>query len=418
VNVGCTPTKTMVASAEAAHWARRAAEYGVRVGDVTVDMEAVRQRKRDIVRDFRQSARASLEETRNLDLVHGEARFTGPRALEVRLNDGGERRLTADLVFIDTGGRPRVPDLDGLQEIPYLDSTSVMELGRLPEHLVVVGGGYEAMEFSQMFRRFGSAVTVVQKSERLMDREDADVSDGMRQILEEDGVAVFVNATAKRVEAAGAGIRLDVAVDGGERRVEGSHLLVCVGRTPNTDTLNAEAAGVQLDARGFIKVNDRLETTAPGVYGIGDVTGGPAFTHVSYDDFRILRENILRGGDASKTGRLVPYTVFTDPQLGRVGLTEADARAQGTNIRVAKIAMDRTARALETGRSRGFMKAVVDADTQRILGCAMLCMEGGEVMAVLEAAMMGDLSYTAIKDGIFAHPTLAESLNNLFMTLD
>jgi pyruvate/2-oxoglutarate dehydrogenase complex dihydrolipoamide dehydrogenase (E3) component len=370
------------------------------------------------VRDFRQSARASLEETRNLDPVHGEARFIGPRALEVRLNDGGERRLSADLVFIDTGGRPRVPDLDGLQEIPYLDSTSVMELDRLPEHLVVVGGGYEAMEFSQMFRRFGSAVTVVQKSERLMDREDADVSDGMRQILEEDGVAVFVNATAKRVEAAGAGIRLDVAVDGGERRVEGSHLLVCVGRTPNTDTLNAEAAGVQLDARGFIKVNDRLETTAPGVYGIGDVTGGPAFTHISYDDFRILRENILRGGDASKTGRLVPYTVFTDPQLGRVGLTEADARAQGKTIRVAKIAMDRTARALETGRSRGFMKAVVDADTQRILGCAMLCMEGGEVMAVLEAAMMGDLSYTAIKEGIFAHPTLAESLNTLLMTLD
>jgi pyruvate/2-oxoglutarate dehydrogenase complex dihydrolipoamide dehydrogenase (E3) component len=245
VNVGCTPTKTMVASAEAAHWARSASDYGVRVGDVTVDMGAVRARKRDMVRDFRQSARTSLEETQNLNLLHGNARFTGPKALEVRLNDGGERRITADLVFIDTGGRPRIPSLDGLRNVPYLDSTSVMELDHVPEHLIVLGGGYEAMEFSQMFRRFGSAVTVVQNSDRLMDREDEDVSDGMRRILEEDGIAVFVNANAKRVEAAGSGIRLDVEADGRERRLEGSHLLVCVGRTPNTDTLNAQAAGVQ-----------------------------------------------------------------------------------------------------------------------------------------------------------------------------
>jgi pyruvate/2-oxoglutarate dehydrogenase complex dihydrolipoamide dehydrogenase (E3) component len=418
VNVGCTPTKTMVSSAEAADWARRAVDYGVRVGDVSVDMEAVRRRKREMVRDFRSAARRSLEKTENLDLIDGDAHFTGPKALEVRLNDCGERRLTADLVFIDVGGRPRIPSLDGLHGVPHLDSTSVMELDHVPAHLLVLGGGYEAMEFSQMFRRFGSAVTVIQKSDRLMNREDEDVSDAMRRMLEEDGVAVLLNGTAKRVEPAGEGVRLDVQTRDGERRLEGSHLLVCVGRTPNTDTLNAQAAGVEQDERGYITVNDRLETSAPGVYAIGDVTGGPAFTHISYDDFRVLRENILRGGEASISARLVPYVVFTDPQLGRVGLTEAQAREQGKNVRVAKIAMDRVARGLETGRTRGFMKAVVDEDSKQILGCAMLCMEGGEVMSALEIAMMGGLPYTAIKEGVFAHPTLAESLNNLFMTLD
>jgi len=416
INEGCTPTKTMVASARVAHLARRGADYGVRVGPVVVDMVAVRQRKRSIVESFRSGSERRLT-TAGLDLLMGEARFIGPNAVEVR-SAGGTLALTAPLIFINTGGRPTRPGLPGIDSVPTLDSTSIMELGELPEHLLVLGGGYIGLEFSQMFRRFGSRVTVVQRAPQLVAREDADVSEEIRRILCEDGVEVLLETKAAWVGPAGDGrIRLAVQNGGDERMLVASHLLLATGRSPNTEALNLCTAGVVTDKSGFIKVNERLETSAPGVYALGDVKGGPAFTHISYDDFRIIRTNILEGGNATTRDRLVPNTVFIDPQLGRIGLTETEAREQGRKIQVAKMPMCYVARALEMDEPRGFMKAVVDGDTGLILGAAVLGIEGGEIMAALQVAMMGRLPHTALRDAVFAHPTLAESFNNLFATL-
>jgi pyruvate/2-oxoglutarate dehydrogenase complex dihydrolipoamide dehydrogenase (E3) component len=416
INVGCTPTKTMVASARVAYLARRAEDYGVRTGNVSVDMRKVRQRKRDLVESFRGSNERRLEQTENLDLVRGEARFIGQDTLEVALNGGkGETlTLTAPLIVINTGARPSNPRVEGIDRVRVLDSTSIMELDEVPEHLLVLGGGYIGLEFGQMFRRFGSRVTIVQRGAYLMGREDPDVADEVAKILREDGVDILLETSAVRVEEVAGTIRLTVKTPGGERVLEGSHLLAAVGRTPNTESLNLAAAGVETDKRGFIPVNERLETNVPGIYAIGDVNGGPAFTHISYDDFRVLKANILEGGNVTTTGRMLPYVMFTDPQLGRIGLSETDARKAGKNIRIAKMPMNYVARALEMDESRGFMKAVVDADTGEILGAAVLGIEGGELMAMLQIAIMGKVPYTTLRDAIFAHPSLAESLNNLF----
>src|SRR5881296_822298 len=356
INEGCTPTKTMVASARVAYLARRAADYGVRAGAVTVDMAAVRQRKRNIVDSFRSGSERRITATTGLDLVVGEACFIGPNAVEVR-GTAGTRGLTAPLIFINTGGRPTRPALTGLVSIPTLDSTSVMELAELPEHLLVLGGGYIGLEFGQMFRRFGSRVTIVQRAAQLVPREDADVAEEIRKILCEDGVEILVGTKAASVGPADGQIRLAVRNGASERALVGSHLLLATGRSPNTEALNLEAAGIETDKNGFIKVNERLETSVPGVYALGDVKGGPAFTHISYDDFRIIRTNLLEGGHATTADRLVPNTVFIDPQLGRIGLSETDARAQGRTIRVAKMPMSYVARALEMDEARGFMKA-------------------------------------------------------------
>ncbi len=418
VNEGCTPTKTMVASARVAYLARRGADYGVDTGDIRIHMERVRQRKRDIVKSFREAGQARIEQTANVELIFGEASFTGAKSLLVREKDGGQRTLTSEKIFINAGARPSVPALDGLKSIPFLDSTSIMELGAVPEHLLVLGGGYVGLEFGQMFRRFGSRVTIVQSGGQLLTREDLDIAEEVARILQQDGVEVLLHANANRVSQADGRIRLEVQQHGRSTAIAGSHLLVATGRVPNSDTLNLAAAGVQTDARGFIKVNGRLETTANGVYALGDIKGGPAFTHISYDDFRIIRTNLIEKGSATTDGRLVPYTVFIDPQLGRIGVTETEARAQKRNIRVAKLPMTSVARALEVDETRGFMKAIVDGETNQILGGAVLGIEGGEVMSALEIAMMGKLPYTALRDGVFAHPTLAESLNNLFMAMD
>ena len=418
-NEGCTPTKTMVASAKVAYLDRRSADYGVKNGPVAVDMVAVRQRKRDIVNDFRNGGERRIKETEGLDLLWGEACFTGPEELEVRLNDGDELRLTAENIFIDTGARPANPPIEGLDNVPTLNSTTIMELDEVPEHLLILGGGYVGLEFAQMFRRFGSEVTVVQRDRQLLTREDADVAEAVAEILRQDGVEVLLESESQHAAQAGDGrIRLTVEAPEGESTLSATHLLVAVGRAPNTDRLNLEAAGVETDERGFIKVNERLGTSAPGVYALGDIKGGPAFTHISYDDFRVIKANLLEGGDATIAGRMVPYTVFIDPQLGRVGLSEQEAREQGRNVRVARMPMSHVARALEVDEPRGVMKAVVDADTHQILGCAILGIEGGEVMAMIQIAMMGKVPYTVLRDAIFTHPTLAESLNNLFATID
>ena len=419
INEGCTPTKTMVASARVAYLARRAADYGVRTGPVTVDMTVVRKRKRDIVDSFRNGSQKRIESTKGVDLLMGEARFIGPKVLEVRLSNGETQQLTANAFFINAGDRPSRPAIDGLDSVPTLDSTSIMELDSVPAHLLVLGGGYVGLEFGQMFRRFGSAVTIIQRGAHLLAREDDDVAEEVARIMQEDGIEVLLETKPLHVERTGEGtIQLALKTPAGERALTGSQLLLAAGPTTNSDWLNLPATGIQTDEHGFIPVNEKLETQVPGIYALGDIKGGPAFTHISYDDFRIIRTNLIEKGNATIHDRLVPYTVFIDPQLGRVGLSESEARAQGRNIRVAKMPMSYVARALEVDEARGFMKAVVDEDTSQILGCAILGIEGGEIMAALEIAMMGKVPYTVLRDAIFAHPTLAESLNNLFSSFE
>ncbi len=415
LNEGCTPTKTMIASARAAYMARRSAVYGLHAGPVTVDMERVRQRKRNMVESFVSSSERRIAATTGLDLLRGEAQFVGPKQVEVALTGGGSRRLEAGMVVIDTGTRPAVPALPGLDEVPFLNSTSIMELDRVPDHLLVLGGGYVGLEFSQMFRRLGSRVSLVQRGEQLLAREDPDVAAEISRLMCEDGVDVFVEAAAVSAGlAAGGEIELGIRTAHEERTLVGSHLLVAAGRVPNTERLNLTATGVQVDARGYIPVDERLQTGVPGIYAVGDVNGGPAFTHISYDDYRILRANLLQSGSATTRGRLVPYVVYIDPELGRVGLTESEAKAQGLDYRVVTMPMSWVARADETEESRGFLKAVVDAASGQILGAACLAVEGGELMSMIEVAMLGHLPYAVLRDAIFAHPTLAEGLNNLF----
>jgi pyruvate/2-oxoglutarate dehydrogenase complex dihydrolipoamide dehydrogenase (E3) component len=419
INEGCTPTKTMVASARVAYLARRAADYGVRTGLVSVDMSVVRQRKRAIVESFRSGSQRRIESTQGVDLLMGQARFVGPKMLEVRLNGDATRHLSAEKIFINTGARPARPNLPGIDDVPALNSTSIMELDTVPEHLLIVGGGYVGLEFGQMFRRFGSQVTIIQHGAHLLAREDDDVAEAVAEILREDGIEILLQTTPLRVlKQANGQLQLTIQAPEGERTLIGSHLLMAAGRTPNTEALDLPATGLQPDKHGFLPTNARLETGVPGIYALGDVKGGPAFTHISYDDFRIIRTNLLQQGDATIHDRLVPYTVFIDPQLGRVGLSESEARAQGRSIRVAKMPMNYVARALETDEPRGFMKAVVESESGQILGCAILGIEGGEIMSALQLAMLGRLPYTTLRDAVFAHPTLAESLNNLFSTLD
>jgi pyruvate/2-oxoglutarate dehydrogenase complex dihydrolipoamide dehydrogenase (E3) component len=437
VNEGCSPTKTVIASARIAHLARRAASYGVHpAGDgdgvrrapagVRVELGRVYERKQEIVDSFRSANESSLASA-GVEVSRGQATFVGPRTVRVTGasgtggSGGGPRTLSADLVVINTGLRAALPRIGGLGEVPYLTSTSILELTERPEHLIVLGGGYVGLEFAQAFRRFGSRVTIVQRDEQLMPREDADIAEAVAEILREEGIEVRLSAEAARVERVDGDIRLACRAgtdDGGEFDVVGSHLLVATGRVPNTDDLGLDAAGVDTDPHGYVRVNDRLETSVPGVYAIGDVKGGPAFTHISYDDFRILRTNLLEGGSATTEGRLVPYTVFIDPQLGAVGMTEREARSAGKTVRVAKLPMSSVARALEVDETRGFMKAVVDADTSRILGARVLGLEGGEIATLFQVAMMGKLPYTALRDAVFSHPTLAEALNNLFTAMD
>jgi pyruvate/2-oxoglutarate dehydrogenase complex dihydrolipoamide dehydrogenase (E3) component len=418
VNRGCTPTKTMVASARLAYQARRGAEYGVRTGPVSVDMAAVRERKRAMVSGARENYASRLAQD-GLDLIEGEAHFTGQKTVEIALRGGGSRQVSAPVIVIDTGTRPRPLAVSGAGDVPVLDSTSIMELDTLPEHLVILGGGYIGLEFGQMFRRFGSEVTVIQNAPRLMMIEDEDVSDEVAAILRDEGIRILTSATADRIEPVGGGrVRLTVRTEDGEEQVEGSHLLSATGRIPNTEALAPEAAGLRLNGQGFIEVDEYLETNVPGVYAMGDVKGGPAFTHLSYDDYRILHANLISHEKASTRDRIVPYTMFIDPQLGRVGLSERQAREQNRAVRVAKLPMSAVIRAIETGETRGFMKVVIDAGSGQILGCVVLGSEGGEIMTMIQVAMLGKLTATAMANAIFTHPLFAEGLNTLFAMFD
>ena len=420
VNEGCTPTKTMVASARVAHMARRGADYGVHIGghEVTVDLKRVRERKRDVVTMFREGSEKSVDNKENIDLLWGAAKFTGEKTVEVTMNEGGTRELSAETVVINVGQRPNIPPIEGLDSVAYLTSTSIMELEEVPEHLLVLGGGYIGLEFGQMFRRFGAKVTIVQRGGQLLPREDKDVADKVADILREDGITVLLNSEAQRVSQEDGTLSLTVKGEEGEQTLQGSHILVATGRKSNSDTLNLEATGVQVDKRGNIEVNGGLETNVSGIYAIGDVKGGPAFTHISYDDFRILKDNLLNNAKRTIDGRIVPYTVFMDPQLGHVGLNEKDAKEAGYNVKIAKMPLSSAARAIEIDETRGLLKAVVDADTDQILGATILSFDGGEVMSVVQVAMLGELPYQALRDNPFSHPTLSESLNNLFASFE
>ncbi len=414
VNEGCTPSKTMIASGRVAYLARRAADYGVHTGEITVDMPVVRKRKRDMVDSFRGGSEKTAFGTEGLTVLMGEGRFSGPKEISVTMNDGGSRTLAAETIVINVGERPAPPRIDGADAVTILNSTTVMELDAVPDHLLVIGGGYVGLEFGQLFRRLGAEVTIVHRGAHLLAREDEDIADAMRTILEEDGIRVLLDSSAKSVT--GSDGALNVTVEGGDgmETIAASHILQAAGRIPNSDFLDLDVAGIETDKKGYIIVDDRLATSVPGIYGIGDVVPGPKFTHISYDDYRILKATLIDGESRSTADRIVPYTVFTDPQLGRVGLSEREARDQGRSIRVAQMPMARVARALEADEPRGVMKAIVDAGNGQILGAAILGLDGGEVMSMVQIAMMGKLPYTALRDAVFAHPNLSESLNNLF----
>ena len=417
VNVGCTPTKTMIASAKVAYTVSQSAKYGIVANEFRVDMDVIHARKSRVVESFRNGSQKGLEKTENLELIFGLASFAGEKKLKVVLNNGGERYITADKIFIDTGSHPHTPNIDGLNETRYYTSTSLMELQHVPEHLLIIGGGYIGLEFGQMYRRFGSRITILEHNDRLLPKEDEDIALEVLKFLQDEEIEVLTKAKVIKIKEENGSIAAHIEIDGKKRTVTCSHVLVSAGRKPNTKDLNLDAAGVTVNDRGEIVVNEKLETTVKDIYAMGDVKGGPEFTHIAYNDYIIVYNNLLKGKSESTEKRMVPYTMFTDPQLGRVGITEQEAREKGYNIKVATLQMSHVARAIETGDVRGMMKAVVDADSKKILGAAILGAEGGEIMSVLQMAMVGGITYDVIADMVFAHPLYAESLNNLFMTL-
>ena len=420
VNDGCTPTKTMVASARVAYLAGRCNDMGISIKGYSVDMRQVKKRKDDIVKKSREGGQKAIEDTRNLDLLFGDATFIGAKTVAVKGHNGKIKEFKAGLVFINTGAKTIIPDdIEGLDDINYLTSTTILDLEKVPEHLLIIGGNYIGLEFGQMFRRFGSKVTIVERSERLLSREDEDVSAEIAGILKGENINILANAHVKKIKKkTGGRISATIEQDGEEQKLRCTHVLIAIGRAPQTKGLGLEKTGVKTDEKGHIVVNGKLETNVPGIYALGDVKGGPAFTHISYNDYTIVYRNLLEGQDLNINDRPVPYCMFTDPELGRVGISEAEAKKQGLNYKVAKLPMQHVARAIETGDTRGFMKAVVDADTKKILGAAVVGTEGGEIMSVLQMAMEGGITYDRIRYCVFAHPTYSESLNNLFMALE
>lgn len=420
VNDGCTPTKTMVASARVAYLAGKCNEMGVTIKGYKVDMRQVKKHKDDIVLKSRNGGQAAVKKTKNLDLLFGDATFIDKKTISVQPEKGKAKEFKAELIFINTGAKTIIPnDIEGLDDMEYLTSTTILDLEKVPEHLLIIGGNYIGLEFGQMFRRFGSKVTILEKSARLLSREDEDISAEITNILEQEDITIHANAKATKFKSKGKGkITATVTVDGKEQKIKCSHVLIAIGRAPQTDTLGLDKTGVKMDEKGNIKVNGKLETNVKGIYALGDVKGGPAFTHISYNDYTIVYRNLIEKQNLNITDRPIPYCMFTDPELGRVGITETQAKEQGLNYKVATLPMAHVARAIETGDTRGLMKAVVDPKTKKILGVAIVGTEGGEIMSVLQMAMEGGITYDRIRYCVFAHPTYSESLNNLFMGLE
>jgi pyruvate/2-oxoglutarate dehydrogenase complex dihydrolipoamide dehydrogenase (E3) component len=414
LNTGCTPTKTLIASGRIAYLVRRSADYGIHTTDLSVDIETVIRRKNAHVLQARESSAKSLLETPNLDVHFGTAVFTGHKEIMLSRDDGSSGAMTAEHIFINTGTRPVIPSTPGLSSVKFLTSDTILDLMEVPAHLAILGGSYIALEFGQYYRRLGSEVTILEAHDRFLVKEDEDIAAAIKKMLEEDGLRILTGVKVTGVSPQGDAIGLDL----GTKKITASHLLVAVGRLPETAALNVAGTGVAVDEHGFIKVNDKLETNVPGIYAIGDVKGGPQFTHVSYNDHLVLYKNLFENGHESIAGRPQLYCVFTDPELGRVGLTESEAREAGIRIKVARMQASHIARAWENDETRGLLKAIVEADTGRILGAAMLSENGGELMTMLQLAMMGGITYDVLRDTMFAHPTFAESLNNLFAHLD
>jgi pyruvate/2-oxoglutarate dehydrogenase complex dihydrolipoamide dehydrogenase (E3) component len=411
-NVNCMPSKNEIWSANVAYVARHAAEFGTTTGRVAIDMARVRQRKRDMV-DGQVAGHLRNYKDSGAELIMGSGRFVGPKTLEVRLNDGGTRALAANQIFLNLGTHATIPDVPGLQAARPLTNIEALELDRVPPHVIVIGGGYVGLEFAQAYRRFGSRVTIIQHGPHLLSQEDPDVSGEMQRILSAEGIECLVATRTLRVQGqSGKNVRLAVGTPAGEQSIEGSDILVAVGRTPNTAGIGLEEVGVELDARGYVRVNERLETTAPDVWAIGECAGSPHFTHASVDDFGIVKEN-LAGGNRSTRDRLIPYCVFTDPPLAHVGLSEGEARRQGVTARVAKLPMSEVLRVQATGERPGFMKALISGSDDRILGFTMIGPEAGEVMAAVQAAMLAEMAYPKLRDAVLAHLTMAEGLGPL-----
>jgi pyruvate/2-oxoglutarate dehydrogenase complex dihydrolipoamide dehydrogenase (E3) component len=431
INEGCTPTKTLIASGRIAYLVRKGLNYGIHTSEhetdgnvAVVDMLKVRQRKRDIVASFRSGSETKLRDA-GVDALTGEASFVDEKTLKYKDSGGNVRTVQGQKIFINVGARPAPPLLEGiglLDQKAVLDSTSIQELDEVPGHLVVIGGGYVGVEFAQLFRRLGAKVTIIQRGRQLLPHEDEEIAHLLRNIFQEDGLTVHLNSDPVRIAPSPSGFTLYFHANNGDRTVEGTHILFATGRIPNTDRLKPEAAGIDLDKKGYIVTNEYLETSSPSIFAMGDVKGPPAFTHISYDDFRILRSNMLSLPPTrlSIKDRIVPYVVFTDPQLAHVGLHEKEARVKFPNKRIqtAKMPMAYVARALETDESRGMMKAVVDGDTGLILGFSCLGVEGGEIMSCVEIAIIGNVPYQKLRDAVLAHPTLAESLNNIWGFLE
>src|SRR5437588_392200 len=412
-NTNCLPSKNEIWSAKVADLLHHAAQFGILTSPVAVDMAKVRQRKREMVEGLI-ALHLELYQKSGTELIMGEGRFVAPKTLEVRLRDGGTRLLRGERVFLNLGTRATIPPTAGLADARPLTHVEALELDHLPAHLIVLGGGYVGLELAQAYRRFGSRVTVLEHGPQLASREDPDVGEALGRLFGDEGIEILLSAEALQVEGrSGEGVRLRVRTPQGERLIEGSDILAATGRTPNTAGIELETAGVRLDGRGYVQVNDRLETSAPDVWALGECAGSPQFTHVSEDDFRVIRDN-LAGGSRTTRDRLIPFCLFTDPALARVGLSESEARSRGVAVRVAKLPMAAVLRTRTLGETRGFMKALLDGRTDRILGFTMFGPEAGEVMAVVQTAMLAGMPYTGLRDAILAHPTMAEGLGPLF----
>jgi len=412
-NIACLPSKNIIHSAQVAEYVRRSEDFGITTKGFTIDMAAVRGRKRRMVSGLNAIYINNYEKTGG-EFILAAGRFVAPRTVEATLPDGTVRRLRGANVIISTGTRAAIDPIPGLAEAQPLTHIEALELGEVPEHLLVLGGGYIGLELSQAMRRFGSKVTLIERNERLVSREDEDVSEGLRGLFLDEGIELFLNTKTKRVSGkSGESVEVVIEQNGVEKTLQGSHLLVATGRKPNTGGIGLELAGVEVTDRGYIKVNERLQTTAPGVWAIGEVAGSPQFTHISIDDFRVVRDN-LNSGNHVTTGRQVPFCLFTDPEFARVGLSETEAKAQGISYRLFKVPMEAVLRARTLGETRGFLKALVGNDSDRILGFAAFAVEAGETMSSVQIAMIAGLPYTALRDAILAHPTLAEGLSPLF----
>jgi len=403
INVGCTPTKTMVHRAQIAHYARNAERWGVNAANISVDLAKIIAQKDEVVLSFRGGLQKKVDKRSNLRLYRGHARFVAPHQLKA-----ADDLLESEKIFIDTGGRPHIPAIPGLPDVPYLTNESLMQITTVPEHLLILGAGYIGLEFGQMFRRFGSRVTLLQHGSQIVPREDPEIATELQKALEAEGIQFFLNARTTRAGKKDSSIQLTYDGPDGASSVTGSHLLVATGRSPNTNELGLDKAGIATDKNGVVKVNNRLETNVPGVWALGDCKGGPAFTHISYNDFQIVYGNLVEGKNLSTDNRPVPYCVFTDPQLGGVGLTEKEARARGFQLKIGRCPMTYVARAIERGETAGLMKLVVDASNDHVLGASILASEGGELVQILGTLMLAKQPYTLLKGAVYIHPTLAE----------